>query len=39
MAPFTFTLYAPYNKAAALKVKNANVRMFGADIMMEKDES
>ncbi|CAF0760794.1 unnamed protein product [Didymodactylos carnosus] len=39
MAPFTFTLYAPYNKAAALKVKNTNVRMFGADIMMEKDES
>ncbi|CAF1440933.1 unnamed protein product [Rotaria sp. Silwood1] len=39
MAPFTFTLFAPYNKQAALRLKNANVRMFGVDILMEKDES
>ncbi|CAF3325386.1 unnamed protein product [Rotaria socialis] len=39
MAPFTFTLFAPYNKQAALLLKNASVRMFGVDILMEKDES
>ncbi|CAF1129819.1 unnamed protein product [Rotaria sordida] len=39
MAPFTFTLFAPYNKQAAIRLKNASVRMFGADILMEKDES
>ncbi|CAF4159753.1 unnamed protein product [Rotaria sp. Silwood2] len=39
MAPFTFTLFAPYNKQAALRLKNASVRMFGVDILMEKDES
>ncbi|CAF3877089.1 unnamed protein product [Adineta steineri] len=39
MAPFTFTLFAPYNKQAGLRLKNANVRMFGVDILMEKDET
>ncbi|CAF0930610.1 unnamed protein product [Adineta steineri] len=39
MAPFTFTLFAPYNKQAALRLKNAHSRMFGVDIIMEKDES
>jgi len=39
MAPFTFTLFAPYNKQAALRLKNAHARMFGVDILMEKDES
>jgi len=39
MAPFTFTLFAPYNKQAALRLKNASSRMFGVDILMEKDES
>jgi 1,4-alpha-glucan branching enzyme len=39
MAPFTFTLFAPYNKQAALRLKNASARMFGIDILMEKDES
>lgn len=39
MSPFTFTLFAPYNKQAALRLKNASARMFGMDIPMEKDES
>ncbi|CAF1309467.1 unnamed protein product [Didymodactylos carnosus] len=38
MAPYTFTLFAPYNKSAGLRLKNANSRMFGIDIPMEKNE-
>ncbi len=28
MAPYTFELFAPYNKKAGLRLKNANARMF-----------
>ena len=28
MAPYTFELFAPYNKQAGLRLKNANARMF-----------
>ncbi|CAF0807602.1 unnamed protein product [Adineta ricciae] len=35
MAPYTFELFAPYNKQAGLRLKNANARMFGLDIPME----
>ena len=38
MAPYTFTLFAPYNKDCALRLKNANARMFSIDILMEKNE-
>ncbi|CAF1544364.1 unnamed protein product, partial [Didymodactylos carnosus] len=33
---YTFKLFAPQNKAAALRLKNANSRMFGIDIAMKK---
>ncbi|CAF3393999.1 unnamed protein product [Rotaria sp. Silwood1] len=38
MAPYTFELFAPYNKKAGLRLKNANARMFGLDIPMEFNE-
>jgi 1,4-alpha-glucan branching enzyme len=38
MAPYTFSLFAPYNKNCALRLKNANARMFGIDIVMDKNE-
>ncbi|CAF0732377.1 unnamed protein product [Adineta steineri] len=38
MAPYTFELFAPYNKQAGLRLKNANARMFGLDIPMELNE-
>jgi 1,4-alpha-glucan branching enzyme len=38
MAPYTFELFAPYNKQAGLRLKNANARMFGLDIPMVLDE-
>jgi hypothetical protein len=28
MTPYTFELFAPYNKLAGLRLKNANARMF-----------
>jgi hypothetical protein len=28
MAPYTFELFAPYNKRAGLRLKNANAKMF-----------
>lgn len=38
MAPYTFSLFAPYNKNCALRLKNANTRMFSIDILMDKNE-
>ena len=38
MAPYTFSLFAPYNKDCALRLKNANTRMFSIDILMDKNE-
>ncbi|CAF0730720.1 unnamed protein product [Adineta steineri] len=38
MAPYTFSLFAPYNKNCALRLKNANTRMFNIDILMDKNE-
>ncbi|CAF1048926.1 unnamed protein product [Rotaria sordida] len=38
MTPYTFELFAPYNKIAGLRLKNANARMFGLDIPMELNE-
>ncbi|UJR36722.1 hypothetical protein I4U23_029438 [Adineta vaga] len=38
MAPYTFELFAPYNKQAGLRLKNANARMFGLDIPMELNQ-
>ncbi|CAF0732391.1 unnamed protein product [Adineta steineri] len=38
MAPYTFELFAPYNKQAGLRLKNANARMFGLDIPMKLNE-
>jgi 1,4-alpha-glucan branching enzyme len=38
MAPYTFSLFAPYNKNCALRLKNTNTRMFNIDIIMDKNE-
>ncbi|CAF1567249.1 unnamed protein product [Rotaria sordida] len=38
MAPYTFELFAPYNKKVGLRLKNANARMFGLDIPMELNQ-
>jgi len=38
MAPYTFELFAPYNKLTGLRLKNGNARMFGMDIPMELNE-
>jgi hypothetical protein len=38
MAPYTFELFAPYNKQAGLRLKNASARMFVSSLKCSKNK-